>query len=458
MTSSIVRHPWQRDLAHYPTGIRRAWYLGMGVVATIILYYQYSVFPSVSPLILKESGLSLQVYSLINIAVAVAGGIAALLGGLSDRFGRANLTIIGILISSLFAVALSLAPNITVFIILVFLLGLEEGVIFAATPALVRDFSPRLSRALGMGFWLIGPIGGGFLAQFVASQTLHSFGTWQSQFMIAGIVGLVFSAICFFGLRDLSPQLRDQIISTTREKEIVEARARNIDVEEAVKHPWRQVLRPRVLLAILGICFSLIIATSLLAFFPIYLSSSSTFHYSVADANGLVSIFSIVNVVVGVVAGYLSDRLLVRKPFMLGGALVTIIAFVIFISRTFVSGTPYPVMAVLFACFGIGLATLNGTWFAAYSETIEDINPALVGTGFALYGSMVRILGVVTILAFIGVVGNGAGYGIWWWICVTGLILFIPSIFLLSGYWSSHRSWATERAKGLDIEPGIPTA
>lgn len=459
-SSNILRHPWQRNLAHYPTDIRRAWYLGIAVVATIIPYYQYLIFSSVAPLILKETGLSLQIYGLVTLGGLFIGAIGALLGGLSDRFGRANLTILGILISSLITLALSFATNITAFIILFLLLGLEEGVILAATPALVRDFSPRVGRALGMGLWIIGPIGGGFLAEFIANQTLRSLGTWQSQFVIASIIGLVFTVICFFALRDLSPELRAQIMSTKREREFLEARARNLDVEEAIKHPWRQVLRPRVLLINLGYSFGAIIPLSLTAFFPIYLSSSTAFHFSVDVANGLVSFFSILNVVMGVVAGFISDRLRVRKPFIFGGALVAAIAMVIFISRTFVPSTSYPVTAVLIACFGIGLGTLNANWFAAYSETIEDINPALVGTGFALYGSMVRILAVVTILAFIAVVGNGAGYGIWWWICVAGLIVFMPSIFMLSGYWSSRSAWAAERAKekaeGLDGEPGVP--
>ena len=37
-------------------------------------------------------------------------------------------------------------------------IGLVEGVILVATPALIRDFSPQLGRASAMGFWTLGPV------------------------------------------------------------------------------------------------------------------------------------------------------------------------------------------------------------------------------------------------------------------------------------------------------------
>ena len=83
------------------------------------------------------------------------------------------------------------------------------------------------------------------------------------------------------------------------------------------------------------------------------------------------------------------------------------------------------------------------TWMAAYTETVEDINPALVATGLALEGFILRMIVVLSTLAFSFVVKNqldGQQWATWWWVCVAGLVVFLPTIFVAAGYWSPARS------------------
>src|SRR5581483_2136821 len=252
----------------------------------------------------------------------------------------------------------------------------------------------------------------------------------------AGVIGLVAFLLCFFCMRELSPGLRDQIMNTLQEKELVEARARSIDVEAAVKHPWRQMLNYRLVISALGISLYLLMYYAAVAFFPTYLSS--IFQFSLAQANGLVSIFWIVNVVAAILIGFISDRTLVRKPYMLAGAIATIIVTLLFISRIGVP-TEASLMAAFLSLFGITLAVGYVTWMAAYTETIEDINPALVATGLAVQGFILRMVVVLSTLAFSFVVRsqvNGQQWATWWWVCIGGLIVFIPTIFVASGAWS----------------------
>jgi EamA domain-containing membrane protein RarD len=75
---------------------------------------------------------------------------------------------------------------------------------------------------------------------------------------------------------------------------------------------------------------------------------------------------------------------------------------------------------------------------AAYTETIEDINPALVATGLAVEGFILRMVVVLSTLAFSFVVRNqldGQQWSTWWWVCIAGLVVFIPTIFVASGSW-----------------------
>ncbi len=434
-----VRH---RYLEHYPSNGRRIWYLALAVIATIMLYYESYVLPSVAPLVLRSFSLPVSTYIGILLVSNVIGALSAIFGSLSDRIGRSNLIVYGLLVTALGTVGISFANSLGVFFVLIVVLGFIEGIILVATPALVRDFSPRFGRALAMGFWTVGPVGGSVLATVIASQTLPTYGTWQSQYVIAGVVGVVIFLLCFLFLRELSPGLRDQVMNSLQEKELIESRAATIDVKKAIEHPWRQMLHPRLMVSALGISLYLLIYYAAVGFFPLYLSS--IFKFTVAQANGLVSVFWTVNVIAAIVIGFVSDRTLVRKPYMLIGCLATIVVTFLFISRIGVP-TSAALMTVFLSLFGITLAVGYVTWLAAYTETVEDINPALVATGLAVQGFILRAVVVLSTLAFSFVVRNqfdGSQWATWWWVCIAGLVVFLPTIFVASGYWSPARTRA----------------
>ncbi len=450
--STLQKTLWQRSLNHYPSNSQRVWYLALAVIATIIIYYESYVLPSVAPSIMGAFGLPLQGYVFSLLAGNLIGAVSAIFGSLSDRLGRANLVVYGLFITGIGTLAMSLTSSLWAFLILTWVLGFVEGVILIATPALVRDFSPRMGRATAMGFWTVGPVGGSVLATTVASQTLPIYHTWQSQYIFAGIIGMVIFVLCFFSVRELSPGIRDQIMNSLREKEFIEARANSIDVEAVSKHPWRQMLRPRLILSALGISTFLFIYYAAVSFFPTYLSN--IFHFTLAQANGLVSIFWIVNVVAAILIGFISDRTLVRKPYMLGGAIATIVVTLLFISRIGVP-TDGILMAIFLSLFGLTIATSYVTWMAGYTESVETINPALVATGLSVWGSLLRFIVAIYSLGFVFVVGSGSNaslWAIWWWICIAGMILFIPTILTLAGHWSPGRARTEMREKEHIIE------
>jgi MFS family permease len=440
--STLQLGPWHRSLERYPSNGQRIWFLALAVIATIMLYYESYVLPSVALLVERSFSLTISNYALIVLAANLVGALAALFGSLSDRIGRSNLIVYGLLVTGLGTLGVAFVGSLGTFLALIIILGLIEGIILVVTPALVRDFSPRLGRALAMGFWTVGPVGGSVLATTVASRTLPVYGSWQSQYIIAGIVGLVIFVLCFLFLRELSPGLRDQVMNSLREKELVEHRAGEIDVERAIEHPWRQMLHPRLVISALGISLFLLMYYAAVSFFPIYLSS--IFKFTPAQANGLVSVFWLVNVAAAILIGFISDRTLVRKPYMLLGGLATIVVTLLFISRIGVP-TSGALMTVFLSLFGITLAVGYVTWMAAYTETIEDINPALVGTGLAVEGFILRSIVVLSTLGFSFVVRkqlDGQQWATWWWICLAGAVVFIPTIFTVSGYWLSARARA----------------
>ncbi len=120
--------------------------------------------------------------------------------------------------------------------------------------------------------------------------------------------------------------------------------------------------------------------------------------------------------------------------------IATIIVTFLFISRIGVP-TGAALMTVFLSLFGITLAI----GLAAYTETVEDINPALVATGLAVQGFILRAVVVLSTLAFSFVVRNqfdGSQWATWWWVCIVGLVVFLPTIFVASGYWMPARTRA----------------
>jgi len=146
--TGAVQGLWQRQLEHYPETRNRMWYLAIVVLATIMLYYELYIGGAVSPNIIAGFGMTFPFYVYISVVGNAIGAFGSLLAGLADRWGRANLVAYGLVITALLTLfGIPNAHDKWTFAILSVIIGLVEGVILVATPALVRDFSPQLGRA-----------------------------------------------------------------------------------------------------------------------------------------------------------------------------------------------------------------------------------------------------------------------------------------------------------------------
>jgi MFS family permease len=263
------------------------------------------------------------------------------------------------------------APNLWVYAVLYCTLGFVEGIILVATPALVRDFSPQLGRGLATGFWTMGPVVASLTVALVSSHTLSHLHAWQDQFIVCGIVGLVVFAIALVGLRELSPQLRAQLMVQTRDRQLIEARAAGIDIEERSRNPWRQMLHLDIVGPSLGIGVFLIVYYTLIAFLVVYMAT--IFGYTEQRANALGNWVWAFNAGALVLVGLLSDKLLVRKPLMLIGIAGSIVGTVLFALRTNHPDTGYYTFVWILSLLAVFLALVFTPWLAAFTETVEAL-------------------------------------------------------------------------------------
>jgi len=396
----LFRFLFVHEIDEYPANGRRTAYLALAVLATIVLYYTYYTQTGVTPQLLPYFHMSFAFYTGIVIVSNLIGAFASLPASRTDRIGRSNVVIYGLLVVGLLvAVAVPNCHSEWTFAIAICALGLVEGAILVATPALVRDFSPQLGRAVAMGFWTIGPVAGSLLVSVVANHTLQHFGDWQSQFIISGLTSIGVFIIALFFMKDLSKGLRDQLMVSMRDQALIEARARGLseaDLEAATAKPWRQILKTDLVLSALGIAIFLLVYYAASGFFTIfwsttYVNANGT-NFSTVQANGLNEWFWGAEIVSLIIVGLLSDRTRVRKPYMFGGAIAALVFLLLFASQLGNVHTGHTTLVILSVGLAFFISFAYCPWMAAYTETVEAKNPALVGTGLALWGWLLRLV------------------------------------------------------------------
>ena len=402
---SVLGPLWHRQLEHYPRTAARFFYLGIVVLAAIVLYYQLYVPGAVAPQILMHYKMSFRFYVNVIVVGNAIGAFTSLLAGLADRWGRANLVAYGLGVTALLTLfAVPNAPNTWAFAAAVGAVGFVEGIILVATPALVRDFSPQLGRASAMGFWTLGPVVGSLIVSEVASHTLTHLVAWQDQFVICGIVGVALFLVALVGLRELSPNLRDQLMVSLRDRALIEARAKGIDVEASLQRPWRQVLKADIVLSAIAISFLLLIYFTAVAFNPIYFETN--FGFSASQANALGNWWWSADAIVLVAVGLLSDRLRVRKPFMIVGGAGAVVMTIIYLTKATAPHTGYGTLALIVTLLAGFLAIAYAPWMASFTETVERRNPALTAHGLAVWGWIIRAAVAVSLFVLPYVVAS----------------------------------------------------
>jgi MFS family permease len=396
----LMTRLWRRDLAHYPeTGPRYA-YLAIVVATTIVLYYLLYIQYAVATSIMSHYDMTFGFFILLSVVGNAVGAFASLLAGLADRWGRANLVVYGLLIAGVLVLALPNASNKTVYLLMFAGLNVIEGIVLVATPALIRDFSPQVGRATAMGYWTMGPVIGSLIVTTVTSATLDTR-SWQDELRYSGVSALVVFVIALFGLRELSPRLRDQIMVSMHDRALVEARARGLDTEQALSGHWRQMLRLDVIGPAFAISVFLLLYYGLVGNIVIFFSA--TFGYSEQRANAVANWYWAATAIALIAAGLISDRLRVRKPLMLIGGVGAVAGTIVFAVLTTHHDTGYYTFAWLFVWIAVFSGVAYAPWMAGFTETVETHNPAATATGLAIWGWILRIV-VAGSAAFVPVV------------------------------------------------------
>jgi hypothetical protein len=151
----------------------------------------------------------------------------------------------------------------------------------------------------------------------------------------------------------------------------------------------------------LGIGVFLIVYYTLIAFLVVYMAT--IFGYTLQRANALGNWVWAFDAAALVLVGYASDKLRVRKPFMVVGVVGAVVTTALFALRADHPATGYYTFVLILSPMAVFLGVVFGPWLAAFTETVEARNPALIATGLAIWGWVLRIVvaGSLFILPFV---------------------------------------------------------
>ncbi|WP_326823761.1 MFS transporter [Streptosporangium sp. NBC_01756] len=421
-----MRLSYVRELDEYPTGARRMKILTMAVLAILIGSYEAQIAPLV-PLLLKDLEMNLATYGAVSAAAAVTGAVAAAVGGrLTDHLGRVRLLVPLMMLTAVCCFGMTLVHSPRDLLIARIVLAFVDGVAMASTAPLVRDFSPRMGRAQAFGFWTWGPVGANFIAAAVAAWTLPIFdNSWRSQFVIMGCFSLVISVVIAVNIADLSPELRARIQQTENQT------TRVIDMSRPPRA--RSLFGHRSIWAhVIGISLWLVLYLTLTLFGQIMLVES--IGVTTAQASAIMAAFWILNLITLIIAGRISDRTQLRKPYSLIGTVCAVLVTAYLAHSLGDDSVTSGQLMVVGALLGGSLGVAYAPWMANYSEDAEDVDPRLQGTAWGLFGFLTKIIAVGGLLVIPQFVA-ATSWQSWLLVSLGCLVLFIPAIFLFNGPW-----------------------
>ncbi len=323
----------------------------------------------VGPALVKEWGLSHAVVGQLYAVGVVASLFGTLgLGALSDWIGRKWLLVAATIGFGLATVWSAMAPNLHVLMISRFLAGLGLGASVPCAMALASSQTPARFRAT-VPVLMSACIGlGSVVAGLSAAAVMPRFG-WRG-IMYVGAVFPILVAVLMAPLLTESRALAAAVVGPVR----------------VVRPPWRDLLRPRMLLIILTVTLGLIANYTVTFFFgfwlPTLVASAATDVRTVGLATALIKTASVFG---SVTLGVLMDRFGVRRtlPFAFVAAAIVLVATV----------NDSHQLAALVLSLGVASFFLDGAFSGIIGFGAIVFPPSIRGSGIGITVSIGRLLG-----------------------------------------------------------------
>ncbi len=382
-------------IAARPTHVRWFPILALVFVATLVNYLDRAVFSIARPLFTVDLGIAPIVAGAMGSAFNWTYALAQLPGGaVLDRFGTRLVYGLSLALWSLVTVFQGLVSGVGSFIGLRMALGLAEAPCFPANSRVLNSWFPQQERARANSIYAVGMSAG--LAFFLVPLVwVAEHYTWRGLFVVAGGIGLLFSAVWALAYREP----RDARQANAAELDYIAAGG-GFAKDQIPQTPisWKNIGRVARLRPILVISLAQFCGNTVLNFFLIdfvnYLATER--HMSWIKLGIFASFPYMASALGGVVGGTVADRILKR-----GGSVTLarklpvasglILASVLVLANWVPNGRDDLVIVIMsLSFFGQGMTNLGWT-------VVTDLAPkAMVGLAGGFFNMITNLAGILT--------------------------------------------------------------
>jgi MFS family permease len=169
----------------------------------------FMLYPFFALYLTEKFDIGMSTVGLLFAVFSITGMAGSALGGaLTDRMGRKTVILASLLLSSLSALGMGFAPNLTVFILVIVVVGTLSSIGNPAHEAVVADLLPPEKRAEGYGIIRVIFNVAVIIAPPIAGLLIAN--SYLTLFIVDAVISVVAATVVFLGLPETKPQSHTQ--------------------------------------------------------------------------------------------------------------------------------------------------------------------------------------------------------------------------------------------------------
>jgi predicted MFS family arabinose efflux permease len=166
----------------------------------------FMLYPFFALYLTQKYEIGMATVGLIFAVFSLTGMVGSALGGaIADRMGRKTVIIFSLILSSLSALGMGLAPTIGIFLAIVVLVGTLSSIGHPAHEAVVADLLPPEKRAEGYGIIRVVFNIAVIIAPPIAGLLISN--SYLTLFIVDAAISLICASIVLFALPETKPQV-----------------------------------------------------------------------------------------------------------------------------------------------------------------------------------------------------------------------------------------------------------
>jgi EmrB/QacA subfamily drug resistance transporter len=431
MTERILAHRHRLVTAENS----RWWTLGAMCFALFMVMLDNTVVNVSLPSIQRDLHASLSALEWTVNAYTLTFAVLMVTGGrLGDIFGRRKLFLFGVVVFGLSSAAIGLAPNDTMLVAFRAVQGIGAAFMMPATLSIITQAFPPHQRGMAIGTWAgvsamalaIGPVLGGFLTQTVS---------WRAIFFLNPPIAVAAVAVTLFATRES----RDETVGKTVDIPGIAAitvglTALVLALVEGNRWNWGslRVISLFAIALVASVAFVLIelrhkapmvdfrffrsrsfLGANLVAFFVSFAMLAQFFflalymqnilHFTPLQAGVRFLPATVLIIVMGPLAGRLTDRVGPR-PLMTAGLVV--VASAIFIQSRITIHTGYLLLLPGFVLMGIGMGLVMSPMSTAAMNAVDRAKAGVASGVLSMSRMVGGTFGVAVMGALVTTIGR----------------------------------------------------